>query len=135
MKNRRSTPLQVLALCDFGMVAMACGVVLWHWTSRHLPLWLELLLLTVVFMLRRLYKRRFAAMTRLGRRVARSLSLPERRVRYHWVCVQFALTAMIIAWAIPFPFATAAFWCIYVTALIVLVALLDAARQQLFRVA
>lgn len=85
MAHRRLTPLQVLALCDLSVIAMAGASILWCLMKPYMSLWMELLLLAAFYFLHRRYERRFRALTRLARHVARSLPLPERRVRYHWV--------------------------------------------------
>ena len=131
MKNKRLTTLQILALNDLSMFAGVGAGILWRVASRHIPLWVELLLLCLAFVLHRLYRRRFVALTRLARRMARKLPMPQRRVRYYWVCGQVFGVALIVAWIIPFGFTTAAFWCIYITALVVLVVLLEVSREEL----
>jgi len=124
--------LQLLALSDVSVLVWSGAGVLWHFTSGSFPFWAELLILGLAGLVQWRYHRRFFALTRLARRAARSLPLPERRARYNWVCAQFVVVALIVAWIIPFGFATAAFWCIYITALVVLVVFLEVARQELF---
>ncbi len=131
MKSERLTTLQILALCDLRLLASVGAGILWRVASRHIPLWVELVLLGLALGLHHLYRRRFVALTRLSRRIARSWPMPQRRIRYYWVCGQVFGVALIVAWIIPFGFTTAAFWCIYITALVVLVALLEVAREEL----
>lgn len=134
--NRKSlTALQLLALSDVSVLVWFGVGIFWHLTSRSFPLWAELLVLSLAGLVQWRYHRRFFALTRLARRVARSMPLPQRRTRYRWICAQFFAFALIVAWILPFGFSTAAFWCLYITALVVLVVLLEATRQELFGVA
>jgi hypothetical protein len=135
MNTRSRALLQVLAFLDFNIVGMVGAGLLWRWAGRHIPLWVQLLLLAFLVVMHRRYKRRLSAMARFERLVAGSLSPAERRARYHWICAQFVIAALLLAWAIPFAFSSAAFWCIYATVVIMLVALLISAREELFPVA
>ena len=134
MKTRPHTPFQILALCDIRMIAMVGGGMAWSFAHRMLPIWGELVLLGVVFALHHRYGRRFIALTRLAYRLSRTMSPAERRRRYHWHCGMMGTFTLLVAWILPFGFTTTAFWCLYLTFLVFMVAAHESAREGLEQV-
>ncbi len=131
--RRRLTPLQILCLGDLALYAAVCIGIAFELVPRHIPAWsLVLFMIFAIYAYNKFY-RRLLAFVRLAKREGRLLTANERRTRYRWLCCQFAVFILILAKVIPFGFSTAAFWCIFISALVVLIVLLEATREELFR--
>ena len=134
MKNKAHSPLQILALCDIGTVVITGGWMAWSFAHRLLPIWGEVAVLVILYLLHRRYSRRFVALTRLAHRLTRTMSPAERRRRYHWHCGILGTFTLLVAWILPFGFTTAAFWCLFLTFLVFMVAAHESAREELQQV-
>ena len=133
MRNKPLTPLQLVALSDLSMIVMVAWWVAWSFAYRILPVWGELVVLGVVYLLHRRYARRFVALTRLAYRLSRTMSPTERRRRYHWHCGMMGTFTLLVAWILPFAVTTAAYWCIFLTFLVFMVAAHESAREGILR--
>lgn len=113
------------------MIAVVGGWIAWTIGHRVLPVWGGLMVLSFLYLLHRRYARRFVALTRLAYRLSLTMSPAERRRRYHWNCGMMGTQTLLVACILPFEVTTAAFWCLFLTFLVFMVAAHESAREGL----
>ena len=121
-------PLHLCVLGDMAWVAIPFGspVLLMAFKDRSPWVIPGSLLLGLL-----LSKVSVGAWSRLSRRNARFLNAGQRQVRYRWFCGQIFACLIALASGLPFPFWSAAMWCIMGVVLLMMLPALDEARSDI----
>ena len=133
MKTKRLSTLQVLALLDISGIAWAlsfavlCKISAWGKSTWFLVLDFAFCLCAIQFF----SQKKVIAWQRWAQRTGKALTTQQSKARYNWMCAWCALSLFILAWLIPFGLTSAAFWCIYIIALVLMAVFLQSVREDL----